>query len=97
MAWLGLALRYKNKSWKIPIRYYPELNLIHSKPVYKPSKLRLESLTLYDVVENRWIIRPAADWQLTHFFSTGIEARFDKESDKNYIGLRLRLGYKSSL
>lgn len=94
---LGLAMRFKSKHWKLPIRYYPELNLIHSKPAYKINKLRLECLTLYDIEKGQGTIRPAADWLFKPYFSTGIEARVDEDSDKNYIGLRLRLRLKKPL
>jgi len=88
---LGLAIRVKGKNWKIPLRYYPELNLFHSKPVYKQGNLRADLRITYDHQDHSGSMRPGIDWKIARYFSFGIEARIDDNSDKNYVGVRLKL------
>ena len=87
---LGVAFRVWGEHWKVPFRYYPDLKLIHSKPQIKYGKLRADC-QIIDYHERKvWSLRPGVDWKFTKHFSVGMEGRAYSESEKNYLGIRLR-------
>ncbi|MDL1978287.1 MAG: hypothetical protein LWX52_09365, partial [Deltaproteobacteria bacterium] len=88
---LGMAIRLKGKNWKIPARYYPDLKLIHSKPMVRCRSIYADCQIIYYHEKETGSLRPGVDWKLTPNISIGVEARFYDDSDKNYIGLRLKL------
>lgn len=86
----GVAFRVWGEHWKVPFRYYPDLKLIHSKPKIKYGKLSADCQIIdYHELEV-WSLRPGVDWMLTKHFSVGMEGRAYSESEKNYLGIRLR-------
>lgn len=87
---IGVAIRVWGEHWKIPFRYYPKLKLIHSKPQVKYGKLRADCQIIDYHEREVWSLRPGVDWKFTKHFSIGIEGRAYNESEKNYLGLRLR-------
>jgi hypothetical protein len=92
---LGVAVRMKGENWKIPVRYYPEINLFHSKPAYRSGRLRTDCQIIFDHHDNSGSLRPGVDWKISRYFSAGTEARFYDNPEKNYIGLRLSLMAKN--
>jgi hypothetical protein len=92
---LGLAVRFNGKQWKWPIRYYPRLNLFHSKPVVKSGHLRADCQIIFYHAEDEGSLRPGVDWLLTNSFSVGVEGRAYSDPDKNYFGVRLALQGKT--
>jgi len=92
---LGLAIRARGTRWVFPARYYPEIHLFHSKPVYRHGKIYTDCQITYDVQDNEGSIRPGVDWHFTRYFSAGGESRIYTDSDRNYIGIRLKLTARS--
>ncbi len=92
---LGVAVRVTGENWKIPARYYPEINLFHSKPVYKSGKLLADCQIIYDYHENTGSLRPGLDWRIAGCFYAGAEARVYENLEDNYYGLRLSLMIKN--
>jgi len=86
----GVAFRVWGEHWKVPFRYYPDLKLIHSKPKIKYGKLRADCQIIDYYEHEVWSLRPGADWMFTKHFSVGMEGRAYSESEKNYLGIRLR-------
>lgn len=91
---LGAAMRVEGEGWKWPVRYYPELNLFHSKPVMRHGRLRADCQIVYDHKEDDGSLRPGMDWSFTDHFSVGLEGRAYSDPNKNYLGVRLSLSGK---
>jgi hypothetical protein len=91
----GLAIRAKGDRWVFPVRYYPEIRLFHSKPAYRHGKIYADCQITYDVQDKDGSVRPGVDWRITRYFSAGGEARICNDSDRNYIGIRLKLTARS--
>lgn len=87
---IGAAFRVWGEHWKIPFRYYPDLKLIHSKPQIKYGQFRADCQIIDYHEREVWSLRPGVDWKFTKHFSVGVEGRAYSESEKNYVGLRLR-------